>query len=67
MSASAGYPTVMVPGGYAKGSSMPMGISFLGSAWDEPQLISFAYDYEQASKRRLPPTHFNTDLRKTGC
>lgn len=67
VSASAGYPTVMVPGGYAEGANMPMGISFLGSAWDEPQLISFAYDYEQASKRRIPPTHFNADLRKSGC
>ncbi|HYN36769.1 MAG TPA: amidase family protein, partial [Actinomycetota bacterium] len=67
VSASAGYPTVMVPGGYAEGANLPMGISFLGSAWDEPQLISYAYDYEQASKRRLPPTDFNSDLRKSGC
>ena len=67
VSASAGYPTVMVPGGYAKGSNMPLGISFLASAWDEPQLISFAYDYEQASKRRIPPTHFNADLRRSAC
>ena len=67
VSAAAGYPTVMVPGGYSKGSSFPMGVSFLGSAWDEPELISYAYDYEQASKRRIPPTNFNADLRKTGC
>lgn len=67
VSASAGYPTVMVPGGYADGSNLPMGISFLGSAWDEPKLISFAYDYEQASERRIPPTAFNAKLRRAGC
>ena len=67
VSASAGYPTVMVPGGYEKGSNRPLGISFLGSAWEEPKLISFAYDYEQATKLRRPPTDFNADLRKSGC
>lgn len=67
VSASAGYPTVMVPGGYTKGSNVPVGISFLASAYDEPELISFAYDYEQASDRRIPPTHFNARLRRTGC
>ncbi len=67
VSASAGYPTVMVPGGYTDGGNIPMGISFLGTRWAEPKLISYAYDYEQASKRRIPPTAFNSDLRKAGC
>ncbi|MDQ3986502.1 MAG: amidase family protein [Actinomycetota bacterium] len=66
VSASAGYPTVMVPGGYSP-AGIPMGISFLASGFDEPKLISFAYDYEQASKRRQPPTTFNSDLRRMGC
>jgi amidase len=67
VSAAAGYPTVMVPGGYTDGGNIPMGISFLGSRFTEPRLISYAYDYEQASKRRIPPTSFNAALRKAGC
>ena len=67
VSASAGYPTVMVPGGYTKDANVPVGISFLGSAYDEPKLISYAYDYEKSSQRRRPPTHFNPQLRRAGC
>ncbi len=67
VSASAGYPTVMVPGGYTEGGNLPLGISFLGSRFTEPRLISYAFDYEQASKRRIPPTNFNSALRAAGC
>ena len=60
LSAAAGYPTVIVPGGYS--GSAPLGISFVGTAYSEPQLISYAYDYEQASHRRVPPTEINKNL-----
>jgi amidase len=59
--AAAGYPSVMVPAGYA-GDVRPQGLSFLGAAWSEPRLIGFAYAYEQGSLRRLAPTTVNTDL-----
>ncbi|HVE62772.1 MAG TPA: amidase family protein [Mycobacteriales bacterium] len=65
--AAAGYPTVIVPAGYDGDGTVPQGISFLGTAWTEPQLISYAYAYEQASRRRVPPTVANTDLRPTSC
>jgi amidase len=34
---------------------LPVGISFLGTAYTEPDLISIAYAYEQASKKRRSP------------
>jgi amidase len=49
----AGYPHITVPAGFVAG--LPIGVSFIGTAWTEPQLIRFAYAYEQASKLRRPP------------
>lgn len=51
--AIAGYPNISVPMGLVEG--MPVGLSFVGPPWSEAILVSFAYDYEQASKRRVPP------------
>lgn len=51
--AKAGYPHITVPMGIWQG--LPMGISFFGTAFTEPQLISMAYAYEQASKKRVSP------------
>ena len=51
--AVAGYPSIAVPAGQAFG--LPMGISFIGTAWSEPRLIALAYAYEQATKHRRPP------------
>jgi amidase len=45
---------VTVPAGYVQG--LPVGISFVGTAWTEATLIGMAYAYEQASLRRRPPT-----------
>jgi amidase len=53
VAAVAGYPHVTVPMGYVRG--LPIGISFFGRAWSEPQLIRIAYAYEQATKHRRPP------------
>jgi amidase len=52
--AVAGYPHISLPAGFTKG--LPCGISFVGKAWSEPALIAMAYAYEQASRRRRPPT-----------
>jgi amidase len=67
VSASAGYPTVIVPAGYTGEGRGPLGLSFLASAYDEPQLISYAYDYEQATHRRIPPTEVNEELVAAAC
>jgi amidase len=51
--AVAGYPHITVPAGFVSG--LPCGISFVGTAWSEPQLFAMAYAYEQASMARRPP------------
>jgi amidase len=56
--AVAGYPHITVPAGFVKG--LPCGMSFVGKAWSEPTLIAMAYAYEQASRRRRPPTYAGT-------
>jgi amidase len=51
--AISGYPHITVPMGSSHG--LPMGLSFFGAAYTEPQLITMAYAYEQASKKRVGP------------
>jgi amidase len=51
--ARAGYPNITVPMGYVDG--LPVGISFFGKAWSEPELIAMAYAYEQGTLWRKPP------------
>lgn len=53
LAAVAGYPHITVPMGGVEG--LPVGLSFFGGAWQESNLIGFAYAYEQASKARLTP------------
>lgn len=52
--AVAGYPHITVPAGLVRG--LPCGLSFVGLAWSEADLIGMAYAYEQASQRRRSPT-----------
>jgi amidase len=51
--AVSGYADITVPAGYVQG--LPMGVTFIGGRWAEPKLIGLAYDYEQATKIRVPP------------
>ncbi|MFD2785533.1 amidase [Hymenobacter rubripertinctus] len=51
--AMAGYPHITVPMGQAHG--LPVGLSFVGGAWQEGPLLGLAYAYEQASKKRAAP------------
>ena len=48
MAAISGYPHITVPAGRVKG--LPVGLSFVGTAFSEPALIRAAYGYEQATK-----------------
>ncbi len=49
-----GYPIVQVPAANVLG--MPMGISFLGTAFSEPTLIKLASGFEAATLARFQPT-----------
>ncbi|KAG1767612.1 amidase signature domain-containing protein [Suillus placidus] len=66
--AIAGYPIVTVPLGFYPENitissagpetvypapGVPIGLSFLGTAWSEYSLVSFAYAYEQKTQTRL--------------
>jgi amidase len=58
--ARAGYPSIVVPGGFlppadAVVNDRPSGITFSGPAWSEPRLIALGYAFEQATKYRRPP------------
>ena len=68
LSARPGYPTVIVPFAMVANAPtppfpqgfnarpMPFGVSFAGGACAEPRLIALAYAFEQATKRRVPPS-----------
>ena len=53
LAAISGYPNITVPAGQVSG--LPIGLSFIGSAWNEKQLIEIAYAFEQATEAREPP------------
>lgn len=49
-----GYPIINVPAANVLG--MPMGISFIGTAFSEPTLIKLASGFEAIAQARFPPT-----------
>jgi amidase len=51
--AVAGYPSITVPAGFVHG--LPVGITFVGTAWTESRLIRYAYAFEQTTKLRQRP------------
>ena len=64
--ARAGYPSIVVPGGFFDNSNAafpadfkplpgPAGVTFSGRAFSEPRLIGLAYAFEQATHHRVPP------------
>jgi amidase len=67
LAARPGYPTVIVPFGLVPNAPdppfpdgfdakpAPFGVSFTGLACSEPRLLTLAYAFEQATKRRVPP------------
>jgi amidase len=76
----AGYPIVTVPLGFfpndteiqSAGPStvwpapgVPFGLSFVGTAWSEFELIGFAYAYEQKTKTRLQQRAYTEAIPRT--
>lgn len=67
VSAKAGHPSVVVPFGFVPNNLAnlpagfnpqpgPYGVTFTGTACTEARLIEIAYAFEQATRRRVPPT-----------
>jgi amidase len=54
MAGGPGFPIVQVPAGTVLG--MPVGISFIGTAFSEPTLIKFAAGFEAHKHGRVTPT-----------
>jgi amidase len=55
LAAIAGYPHLTLPMGDVLG--LPVGLSFIGPAWSEAQLLRFGYAFERAVMARKPPTY----------
>ena len=53
MAAIAGTPSITIPIGDSHG--LPLGLTLMGRAYSEPQLLAMAYALEQATKARKPP------------
>jgi amidase len=51
--AMAGYPHLTVPAGYAR--ELPVGISFIGTAWSDAKLLAIGAAFEQATHARRSP------------
>jgi amidase len=51
---ASGFPAITVPMGFSA-EGLPLGVSFLGRAWAEAQVLRLAYGYEQATRHRRPP------------
>jgi amidase len=53
LAAIAGYPYITVPAGFVDG--LPAGIGFFGKPFTEPNLIKYAFAFEQLTKMRETP------------
>ena len=54
MAAVAGTPSITIPIGDSQG--LPIGLTFMGRAYSEGELIGYGYALEQTMKARRPPT-----------
>jgi amidase len=55
VAAVAGTPSLTVPAGAVQG--LPIGITFMGRAYTEAELLGFAFAFEQATKARTAPQY----------
>jgi amidase len=55
VAAVAGTPSITVPMGEVRG--LPLGLAFMGRAYSEPELLGYAYAFEQAAHARRKPEY----------
>ncbi len=62
-SGGGGFPTVEFPIGYTESDGNPYGMAILGvDDYTEAQILSYAYDYEQATQHWVSPFEVNPTL-----
>jgi amidase len=57
--AIAGYPHLTVPMGLVRG--VPVGLSFIATAWEDQRVLNAGYVYEQAAHARVVPGYAATN------
>ena len=57
--AISGYPHLTVPMGLVRG--VPVGLSFIATAWEDRRVLNAGYVYEQAAKARVVPAYAATN------
>lgn len=64
-----GIPSITVPMGLMLDKGMPMGLTVLGRAYDDVEILKAGYAFEQFRQRRVPPPRtpaLSTDVLGTG-
>jgi amidase len=59
LAARSGWPSVVIPAGYAAANRRPVGIMLVGRAWTDARLLELAHALEQAHPVRRPPEQIN--------
>jgi amidase len=57
--ARAGWPSIVIPAGYAANNRRPVGIMLVGRPWTDARLLALAHAFEQAHQVRRPPSEIN--------
>jgi amidase len=65
--ARAGWPSIVVPAGYAANNRRPVGVMLVGRPWTDARLLTLAYAAERVLPTRRPPRLVNPAMfRRVG-
>ena len=60
--ARTGWPSIVVPAGYAANNRRPIGVMLVSRPWTDARLLALAYAFEQAHPVRRTPAEINPAL-----